>query len=678
MLQSVLQTILLQSVVGSMLIVILQMLKLLTRKVLSAKWHYYIWLIVLLSMVMPVSVGLRAAPINDLFLPHAQVEGNSLINTTGQVTEQSFMTKIINNTHLEYRNIGIETMAAVEIIDIAAFIWIAGVIMFLLSHIISYIIFIHKAKRNSYMVNDCREMNKYRHSMKIHRNIALCVSDTVTVPLLVGIFRPAILLPNANMTSENLSFVLQHELTHYKRKDLVYKWFAMFSNALHWFNPLIYLVIKNINEDCEVSCDISVTKNMNDENKDNYMKAVLSLLSYSSSRKQALTTAMANEKGQIKRRFTMIRGTKRSGKIISMLSIILAILIVAITIFTNSVFAGMTKDEPKYRTQNEVYYKDSMEFSVNISGKSVPDWVGDIAGQDGKVDITLNPVKIRDSRGWVNDDIILELKGTKGKAKLSSISSGLSYGPSSGVYKNKKLNDVPIEYSIDFCEFNNVGYPEYRKSRVAELVSPNSGQKRYITINLAYTKELEISFASVDFDISDQNDNITEDSFNKYDFIEAGSINFTRNRNIEKDLLLQAESITSIRLFTDFERDFENKKVYGIDCSVASASADGIVLKTDIKLDTLVYYDIFVINDQGTEVLWDNAKVKQGKWPESIVLAPENSLKLTEETSAYRNFEVTDAPERKFTSGKSYRIDIGFSNADGNIVYRQREYAAIP
>ena len=69
--------------------------------------------------------------------------------------------------------------------------------------------------------------------------------------------------------------VFMHELTHYKRHDLAIKWFSLFVNAIHWFNPLSYLLCRNISDACEVSCDIAVTKNMTEEEQKLYMKTIL-------------------------------------------------------------------------------------------------------------------------------------------------------------------------------------------------------------------------------------------------------------------------------------------------------------------------------------------------------------------------------------------------------------------
>ena len=72
--------------------------------------------------------------------------------------------------------------------------------------------------------------------------------------------------------------VFLHELTHYKRKDLMIKWLSVFVNAVHWFDPLAYMLRANISESCEISCDMEVTKNMDEAEQKLYMKTILELV----------------------------------------------------------------------------------------------------------------------------------------------------------------------------------------------------------------------------------------------------------------------------------------------------------------------------------------------------------------------------------------------------------------
>lgn len=670
MMQTVFQTVITLSVIGSGLAVLLLLLKPVTKKMFSARWQYYIWLVVLLALTVPVTINIPAPVFNGRSTPPPVTAQMETTHTPAQPAPAQ-ATKMIENTPLEYRNIELAQDVSMGVFDLLALVWLFGSVVFLSCTVFSYTAFKRKIKRNSVMIEKGPEFDRCRQKLKIRRDIQLRLADGITAPLLVGILRPAVLLPKTEVTSESLTFILLHELTHYKRRDLVYKWFALLVNAVHWFNPLVYLVIKNINEDCEISCDLAVTEEMDEENKNRYMETILGLLSYAAAKKQTLTTAMCPDAKQIKRRFTMINQAKKAKKILSVISVLAAVFITAATIFTGSALADMTKDGLEYRTQNEVYFKDGVKFSVNVLGKTLPHWVNDIAGDDGNVDITINRIQIRDNKGRVRNDIILELKGTRGQAKLSSGGYGI-YGTSNTIlYKNIKLHEASTLGGMEFHEFDSIGYLGYRNSPVASLVSPNSGQRRRVSVYFAYDGEKEISFASVDFDIADENGNVLAASFDKYVSLEADKFEFIGD--FEQAFLYEQENDGFPRFFTDFEKDYKNRKVDGISCTVSAASTDSLILKTDIALDTISSYEIYVTNDRELEILRGAGEIEKGYSPQNIILTP-----ITKRGD--RGDVLFDPPEYDYNlySGKTYRVDIGLLDADGNIVYRQREYATIP
>ena len=62
--------------------------------------------------------------------------------------------------------------------------------------------------------------------------------------------------------------------------------------------------------------------------------------------------------------------------------------------------------------------EDGVKFSVNVSGKNVPTWVyEDVAGEDGKINVTVNRYQTRDLKGNVNNDHLVELLGEKGRIR---------------------------------------------------------------------------------------------------------------------------------------------------------------------------------------------------------------------------------------------------------------------
>lgn len=60
----------------------------------------------------------------------------------------------------------------------------------------------------------------------------------LSTPVLAGLFHPALYLTEAPCDREELSFILRHELTHYKRRDLWFKLLLLAVSTIYWFNPL--------------------------------------------------------------------------------------------------------------------------------------------------------------------------------------------------------------------------------------------------------------------------------------------------------------------------------------------------------------------------------------------------------------------------------------------------------
>ena len=88
---------------------------------------------------------------------------------------------------------------------------------------------------------------------------------------MMGIFRPVLVLPDRQITAEQLDNILRHEMTHFRRKDLLYKWFAVFVKCVHWFNPAVYYISRQIGIECEISCDLAVVSGMSQEEKRSYV-----------------------------------------------------------------------------------------------------------------------------------------------------------------------------------------------------------------------------------------------------------------------------------------------------------------------------------------------------------------------------------------------------------------------
>lgn len=139
-------------------------------------------------------------------------------------------------------------------------VWVLGAISFFLYHIISYFIF--KRKIKPYCSNlDSDILYELLDNMGIRSESRLLKCSIISSPMMIGFLKPIILLPDTKYSKNELAIILRHELTHYKRRDIWYKFLLIIANSIHWFNPFVYLMTRQANKDIEYSCDDTVVKN---------------------------------------------------------------------------------------------------------------------------------------------------------------------------------------------------------------------------------------------------------------------------------------------------------------------------------------------------------------------------------------------------------------------------------
>jgi len=133
--------------------------------------------------------------------------------------------------------------------------------------------------------------------------------------MLIGVIFPSIMLPDTIYTNTQLSFILMHELTHKRRHDVILKWFSALVGALHWFNPIIYFVRREIKLSCELACDAAVISSLDANGKQNYGDTLIAIAKNQKPLSFILATMMYDEKRVLRERLDAImRNRKFSSK----------------------------------------------------------------------------------------------------------------------------------------------------------------------------------------------------------------------------------------------------------------------------------------------------------------------------------------------------------------------------
>ena len=102
------------------------------------------------------------------------------------------------------------------------------------------------------------------------------ISDAHGVPMSFGVIRPRIFVPASfKYFSDAHELILWHEATHLKHRDPLWKLVSFLALAVHWWNPLVWLCIRCMNQDMEMACDESVLRQVGAEKKEAYAKTIL-------------------------------------------------------------------------------------------------------------------------------------------------------------------------------------------------------------------------------------------------------------------------------------------------------------------------------------------------------------------------------------------------------------------
>ena len=91
---------------------------------------------------------------------------------------------------------------------------------------------------------------------RLSRDPHICVSSSRRAPLTFGVFRPTVLLPeDLPVGDAQFQLILAHELAHIRRKDCLRKLLLTVCLCLYWWNPLVWLMMREIRQDLELQID---------------------------------------------------------------------------------------------------------------------------------------------------------------------------------------------------------------------------------------------------------------------------------------------------------------------------------------------------------------------------------------------------------------------------------------
>ena len=201
-------------------------------------------------------------------------------------------------------------------------LWLLGAVGYLGWQGILSLRFHRYCKRWARPVEDLALLQNLTDELGIKKRVSMEICPGIGTPVLVGLRRPTVLLPES---CPALDLVLRHELTHLKRKDLGAKLLFLAVTALHWWNPLVHFLVRAAHEDIELACDEAVTKSLDETGRSDYAHAIL-LAMEKPQLVSPVSTAFSGGLPAVKRRLHgIVKPLGEKGRSILALSLVLTI-----------------------------------------------------------------------------------------------------------------------------------------------------------------------------------------------------------------------------------------------------------------------------------------------------------------------------------------------------------------
>ncbi len=346
------------SVSGGALALLLLALKRAFRNRLPKAFQYYVWLVVLLRLALPVSFGFSVTDSLFRAIPGLSGGANASAALKTPYTETYRPNPPISVQPGEEFSFNEATRAresafsSLQAVDYLLLIWIAGAAIALLIKISGYARFAMKLKKAHRSARPGEEQLLKR----LHSGIAIKRNPLARTPMLMGFIRPVIVLPDRTYTDEELLFILEHELTHYRRLDIPLKWLSLLIICAHWFNPLAYFIQREMDRACELSCDEAVIKALDAKGKQAYGETLISAVA--PERFIGALTTMCQDKATLKERLAAIMDYRHKSKAIKALSAALLLLVAAAA----GVLGACVAPEPV----TEATIENSTSFKVTV------------------------------------------------------------------------------------------------------------------------------------------------------------------------------------------------------------------------------------------------------------------------------------------------------------------------
>ncbi|WP_020063108.1 M56 family metallopeptidase [Bacillus sp. 123MFChir2] len=394
------------SLMASVLVALILCVKILLRNKLSPRWHYLLWMILIVRLLLPwspdssysmyslLSYGYKTTtfaqnqPVVSSKNEHVR-ETKNMPDTNTVIQETSSIEHLSQTTAehvVEPADNEKQKDTSLSFYTIVSYIWVMGVIILgFTTYLINRRLYFYIQQQP--VIKEERVVNIFeicKKSMSIQRNIPLLLAGKISSPTVFGFFRPKVLVSSVHISRLNeqqLQHIFHHELAHIKRRDVCVNWIMHSLLVLNWFNPILWYAYSCMREDQEMACDALALTFLEEKEKISYGYTIINLLEHYSNYYPIPGLAnLIRNKRALKRRIFMIKKFQKKSYRWSALGVI-TVIVVSLFSLLNARADG-TAEQQKGQTPKKVTTTETKKEGTVYTPPKQEEYVGDMTKEE--------------------------------------------------------------------------------------------------------------------------------------------------------------------------------------------------------------------------------------------------------------------------------------------------------
>lgn len=248
---------------------ILFITKWLCKKMLSSRMQYHLWILLLGLLIIPFMPLRFTKPFSWMnCLPASSTFHFSPKNNIATASTEA--TNWMNDF-----TTSVSGQATSKVEFLLGILWLGGILVMLLFIAKSWFQ-LYQLKKSALSLQNRQVHQLYQQCLtrlNIKKGLPIYSTAFLKSPILVGYIKPSIYLPIhliSDFNATDIRYMLLHELSHYKHKDMLINLLMNLAGVIYWFNPFVWLALRAMRTDREVACDTSVLETLSESDYEEY------------------------------------------------------------------------------------------------------------------------------------------------------------------------------------------------------------------------------------------------------------------------------------------------------------------------------------------------------------------------------------------------------------------------